>query len=154
MNPDEAQRKKEEGEQILEQLGDVPVVYAFACDLPAAHGEPLSELDRLWYDRWEHDHRDWMVILNGEERPRQIESLGQTLEGGAAYVVVDSTRLVKLTPVDAHWYFDADTGDRLTADNQSDVTYWDEALTAALHHRLTTKGKDLPPLEEIFGGEL
>ena len=159
MTPEEAERKKAEGEQMLEQLGDIPVNYAFACELPAAHGEPLEDLDRVWYDRWSHDHRDWMVVLNGEDSHREIDALGEVLEAGAAYVVVDSTRLVKLTPVNGRWYFDADTGDRLTADNQSDVSYWDDALTKALHHRLVTKGKDLPPLEEMFekddaGGEL
>lgn len=158
MNPEEAERKKAEGEQILEQLGDIPVNYAFACELPAAHGEPLSDLDRLWYDRFEHDHRRWMVILNGDDRHRVIEALGETLEAGAAYVIVDDTRLVKLTPVDGRWYFDADTGDPLTAENQKDVSYWDRELTKALHARLVTKGKDLPPLEELFemdsGGEL
>jgi len=153
MNPEEAERKRQQGEQMLEQLGDIPVNYAFACELPAAHGEPIEDLDKVWYDRFEHDHRDWMVILNGDDRNREIDALGEVLEAGAAYIVCDSTRLVKLTPVHGRWYFDADTGDRLTGENESDVSYWDEALTAALHHRLVTKGKDLPPLEDMFDGE-
>lgn len=137
----------EEGEQLLEQIGDVPVAYGFACELPAAHGEPLRELQRIWYDRFEAVDRDWMVILNGEDTAVVLESLGLPVPAGAAVVVCDDTCLGTITPLGVKWVSDPDTGDDLAG--ETDVRYWDDQLLEALHTRLTEKGKDLPDLSDI-----
>lgn len=151
MDKHEAQRKKREGDEILQALGDVPVAYGFTCELPAAHDEPLHELDRLWYDHFDARDRNWMFILNGDDDVREIESLGLLLEAGAGFVICDNTLLAKVTPLGVSWFFDPDTGDSLTADVDGDqeVRYWDDQVIEVLHDRLTEKGKDLPPLQEI-----
>lgn len=155
MDKHEAQRKKREGDQILEALGDVPVAYGFTCELPAAHGEPLHDLDRLWYDHFEVGGRTWCFILNGDDDIREIESIELLLEAGAAFVICDNSLLAKLTPPGVDWFFDPDTGDSLTADvdGDNDVRYWDDHLIETLHARLTEKGKDLPDLQEIVSNE-
>lgn len=140
-------RKVSTGDQLLEQLGDVPVAYGFACELPAVDGEPLSELDQLWHDRFEHADRDWLFILNGNADHREIESLDTALEGGTAFVVCDETPLARVTPLGVKWYFDPDTGQEVAGEKE--VRYWDDQLIEALHSRLTEKGKELPPLQEI-----
>lgn len=147
MKPEEAEAIKEGGERILEQLGHVPIAYGLTCELPAAHGEPLSELDRVWMDRFEAADRDWIVVLNGDFEHRRVDALGLVLEAGAAYVVCDETRLGKLTPFGGQWHFDPDTGEPLT--DEKDRAYFEDLLIEAVHARLTEKGKDLPDLQEI-----
>lgn len=147
MDTHEAQRRKAEGEQLLEQIGDVPVAYGFACDLPAAHGEPLREIERIWYDRFEAVDRDWVVILNGEDSSVVIGSLELPVPGGAAVIVCDDTCLGTITPLGVKWVADPDTGDDL--EKETDIRYWDDQMIEALYIRLTEKGKDLPDLSEI-----
>lgn len=157
MDKHEAQRRKAEGAALLEQLGEVPVAYGLGCTLPAAHDEPLEELERIWYDLFETGDREWLVILNGESEGREIGSIGMTLEAGAAFVVCDGTKLAHLTPLHVSWFFDPDSGDRLEGDVDVDedeadgeaIREWEDTLLEALHTRLTEKGKELPPLSEI-----
>jgi len=151
MDKHEAQQKKREDDQILEALGDVPVAYGFTCELPAAHDEPLHELDRLWYDHFDAGDRNWMFILNGDDDVREIESLGLLLEAGAVFIICENTLLGKVTPLKLTWFFDPDTGDRLK--NEVDVRYWDDLVIKTLHARLTEMGRDLPDLQETASKE-
>lgn len=148
MDNHEAQRKKRDGDEILEALGDVPVAYGFGCELPAVHGEPLHELDGLWHDHFDARDRNWLVILNGDDEFREIESLGLLLEAGAGLIVCDDTVLSMVTPLGVTWFFDPDTGDPL--EDEDDIRYWDDQLIETLHARLTEKGKDLPDVDEII----
>lgn len=149
MDEHEAQRTTEEGRELLDALGDVPITYGFACELPAAQDEPLSELDTIWHDRFEAVDRDWLVVLNGRDRHDTIDLAGVTydLPGGAAVVICDDTVLARVTPVDVTWHLDPDTGEPVQEGR--DVYYWDDQLLEALHTRLTENGKDLPSIEEI-----
>ena len=151
MDKHEAKRRKAGGEAILEQLGDVPVAYGFACELPAVHGEPLHELDRVWYDRFEAVDREWFIVLNGMETGALIQSLGLNVPGGAAVIVCDETRLGTVTPLGVTWLTDPDTGDPL--EDEGDVRYWDDQVIEALHTRLTEKGKELPDLQKIVSNQ-
>lgn len=144
MDDHEAERKQAQGEQLLEALGDIPAVYAFACELPAAHGEPLSDLDRLWHDHYRALDRDWLVVLNGRSEHAHLESLNATLEGGAALVVADGVVLARLAPVGVDWIRDPDTGDAV-----ADAAYWDDHLLESFHSRLVENGKDLPDLSTL-----
>ncbi|UTF56003.1 hypothetical protein [Natronosalvus rutilus] len=151
MGEQAAQRKAAEGEAIIDQLGGVPVTYALACELPGAHGEPLSSLERIWYDRFEEEGHDWVVILNGYDHVRQITSVDTALEGGAALIVCDNTVLCKLTPIGLLPFGDPETGETMVAGEDGEaVVNWRWELLWALHARLTEKGKDLPPLHEIM----
>lgn len=146
MDNHEAERLRQDGDQLLSHLGNIPVAYGFVCELPAAHGEPLSELDRLWYDHFQVGGRTWMFILNGDDEVREIESLNLLLEAGAAFLVCENSLLGKVTPLGVTWFYDPDTGDPLDAE---EIRYWDDQVIEVLHGRLTEKGKDLPDLQEI-----
>lgn len=155
MDNHEAQRREAEGRQILEQLGGVALTYAFGCQLPeTVDGHPISELERLWYDQFDHAHREWLIVLNGYADGRPIKSVGMTLEGGAGLVVCDNKVLAKLTPLGEQWYADPDTGERFQQGrDEEEVSYFRTQILEAMYWRLTTTGKDLPPLEEIRDGE-
>lgn len=151
MDEQAAQQRADAGQSVIDDLGGVPVSYALACELPGAHGEPLSELERIWYDRFEEEGHDWVVILNGYDHVRRIKSLDFPLEGGAALVVCDSTLLCRLTPLGLLAYADPETGDPINhdVDDGETLATWRWELLWALHARLTAKGKDLPPLHDI-----
>lgn len=148
---DDMMEKAERGAQFIEALGGLPASYALACTLPEAHDLPLADLGRVWYDRWEAEDREWLVVLNGCDHPARVDTLDVVLQAGTAYVVVDDTRLVLLTPERSHWQFDADTGDDLSDADDAELEYWDVALVRALRERLTDLGKDLSYLENIEG---
>lgn len=149
MDEHEAQRRKEEGKQLLEALGDAPITYGFACMLPGVDGTPLSELDRLWYDRFQAVDREWLVVVNGRDQHERLDSLDTTLEGGTALVVTDGVVLATLTPVGVTWHRDPDSG----GDPGADVAYWDDHVLAALHNRLVERGKDLPDLSTLVSND-
>lgn len=151
MTRDEAERAQAFGESILEAIGSVPAGYAFACELPAAHGVPLRDLDQMWTDRWDANDRDWFVVLNGTDDPQEVGPLAMSISPGVAAVVADSRPLCLLTPIQVRWWIDPDTGDRLVDEAPKEIEYWEDQLLQALHGRLVDKGKDLPPLGSMSG---
>ena len=148
----DSEHLQERGEVLIDAIGGVPPSYAMACDLPGVHGDPLSELERVWMDRFEEEGYDWLVVLNGYDRDKRVEALDLIVEGGAAVVACDETLLVKLTPLGVLPYFNPDTGDQLSQDEEAFVDWRWEVLWA-LHARLTAKGKDLPPLYEMMSDD-
>lgn len=132
-------------QEVFEEIArQIPISYALACELPSIHDEALSDLDQIWYDRFETRDRDWLVVINAMEEDTVIEPLGVSdpLEAGGVFIVCDDTVLVRLLPVGAHWYQDPDTGEEVS-DEEIDA-YWDDEIIHAVFNRLTENGKDLP----------
>lgn len=149
MDEETAESLTARGEALVDVIGGVPPSYALACELPGAHGEPLSELETVWMDRFTEEDREWLVILNGYDRSKRIKALDLVLEGGAAVIACEGKLLFKLTPLGVLSYFNPETGDRL-ADDEDALIDWRWELLWAIHARLTAKGKDLPPLHEMM----
>lgn len=147
------------GNGFLDEFGgEIPTAYGLACELPAGHDKPLSSIDRLWYDCFDHRDRDWIFIVNGSDECQEIDSLGLLLEAGAVFVVCDTSLLAKLSPHRITWFVDADSGERLTRTDESDkanIAYWSDELLRVLHARLTNLGdaEDPPPLDAILAGD-
>lgn len=131
----------------------MPATYRLAVMLPGALEHPLEDLDRLLPERFEHDGRDVLVVLNGTDQPSATTATARTDDGedeklqipiypGGAFVVIDSTPVVTLTPEGGEWFFDPFDGGRFGPDHPIDDA--EQYILEALHARLIGLGEELP----------
>ncbi|WP_395166339.1 hypothetical protein [Natrinema pallidum] len=130
-------------------FGDVPPTFALATELTNAHDLTLEDLDQKWYDRWEDEDEDWLLVLNGTSMPWYTEATPVSeshfespflakVPPGCAFVMINDEAVAVIHPTHNEYF---------TAPESARV--WERALLSGFHDRITDLDVELPPLEDF-----